>query len=124
PPYAMAEATGTREELDPEPEETSVCGTQVVVLDAQTLEEIDGEVLASGGDEDRMLPLAPDLDGMTEEVHVSRMGEVDQDPHVPGSHMMLWDQEDVGETVRDALDKSPPVRCSDSSAGFARAIDS
>ena len=68
-------------QLDAQTGETAARRAEIVVLDTQPLQEIDGEVLAAGGDVDRVIALAPDLDGVAEEVDVAGMCEVDQDAH-------------------------------------------
>jgi hypothetical protein len=50
-----------------------------MVLEPETLEKLDRDILAPGGEENLMPSLSPQLDGMAEEVHMGRMGQVDQD---------------------------------------------
>jgi hypothetical protein len=58
-----------------------VCGTEIVVFDREPLQEVDDKVLAPSRDKDRMILPAPKVDGVTKEVNVAWMSEVNQYPH-------------------------------------------
>jgi hypothetical protein len=74
-----AEPEGAGNELGTEASQTLAGVPQVMVLEPETLEKLDCDILAPGGEEHLMPSLSPQLDGMAEEVHMGRMGQVDQD---------------------------------------------
>jgi hypothetical protein len=79
--HAAAQAIAAREQLDAQAEEAAARLAEILVLEPHAAQQVDGEILAPGGDEHRVVALAPDVDGATEEVDIARMREVDKDPH-------------------------------------------
>jgi hypothetical protein len=51
------------------------------VFDREPLQEVDDKVLAPSRDKDRMILPAPNVDGVTKEVNVAWMSEVNQYSH-------------------------------------------